>query len=204
MLHGFRAVGKSTTAKLLAEKLGWRFIEMDEQIEKLAGMPISKLTQNGANWVLMRKLENQVLRDVLKIDKAVISSGGGVTVNGIIDPVSGKTFGELNSELIHKCYDLLNFVLYVGEDILRERLVNDEMAHVETKRPVLNSQLASQINDKEISKEEIVKVIVEDAMKMYQARKPLYDKLSEYQVDTEKSTPQEVVEQIFNIMLKLK
>jgi len=204
MLHGFRAVGKSTTAKLLAAKLGWQYIEMDQQIEKLAEMPINKLTQNGKDWVPMRRLENQVLRETLRLEHVVISAGGGVAVNGIIDLDTGMAFGELNSELIQGCESLMNVVLYVGEDVLRKRIAKDEMNQSETKRPVLNSQLASQINVNEISKEELVKIIVDDAMKMYQVRKPLYDKLSGYQVDTEKSSPEEVVEKIFSIMLKLK
>ena len=37
-LYGFMGVGKSTVGKALSERLGYGFVDMDETIERRAGM----------------------------------------------------------------------------------------------------------------------------------------------------------------------
>ena len=43
VLTGFMGAGKSTTGALLAEKLGWRFLDTDATIEARAGVTIAQL-----------------------------------------------------------------------------------------------------------------------------------------------------------------
>ena len=40
-LNGFMGSGKSTVGPLVAGRLGWRFIDLDERIEEVIGMPIA-------------------------------------------------------------------------------------------------------------------------------------------------------------------
>jgi shikimate kinase len=42
-LAGFMGSGKSTVGRLLAQQLGWRFVDLDERIEQQAGMQITEI-----------------------------------------------------------------------------------------------------------------------------------------------------------------
>ncbi len=42
-LVGFMGCGKSTVGRLLAERLGWDFVDLDAEIEREAGKPIARI-----------------------------------------------------------------------------------------------------------------------------------------------------------------
>ncbi len=80
VLTGFSATGKSTIARKVAERLNWKFIDTDEEIEKISGKSIPEIfEQDGEN--IFRKLEREVLRRACREEKAVIATGGGAIVN---------------------------------------------------------------------------------------------------------------------------
>jgi XRE family aerobic/anaerobic benzoate catabolism transcriptional regulator len=77
-LIGLRGAGKSTLGALLAAQFNFPFIELDRQVEKEAGMPLSEIFslygQSG-----YRRIEKRALENVLQqFERAVISVGGGV------------------------------------------------------------------------------------------------------------------------------
>jgi XRE family aerobic/anaerobic benzoate catabolism transcriptional regulator len=77
-LIGLRGAGKSTLGSKLAEELKVPFVELDQEIEKDAGMALSEIFslygQTG-----YRRIEKKTLERVIKQhDRAVISIGGGV------------------------------------------------------------------------------------------------------------------------------
>ncbi|MGB8474366.1 MAG: helix-turn-helix transcriptional regulator [Candidatus Acidiferrum sp.] len=77
-LIGIRGAGKSTLGAKLGAELNIPFIELDQEIEKDAGMPLGELFslygQTGYREIEKRLLE-RVLHDH---DRAIISIGGGV------------------------------------------------------------------------------------------------------------------------------
>ncbi|MGB0523925.1 MAG: shikimate kinase [Flammeovirgaceae bacterium] len=74
-LIGMPASGKTTFGRALATYLDYSFVDMDEEIIKLAGKTIPEIfTQDGE--LIFRKLEQQVLHN-LTGEKLVISTGGG-------------------------------------------------------------------------------------------------------------------------------
>ena len=77
ILIGFMGAGKSTMGKLIANKLGWRFIDTDAYIEKKEGRSIQDIfTDDGEDY--FRSAETDVLRELLKADeKYVLALGGG-------------------------------------------------------------------------------------------------------------------------------
>ncbi len=76
-LIGFMGSGKSTVGKILAEKTGRDFYDIDGLIEKKAGMSINEIfSTSGADY--FRNLESEVLAEVLKFKNSVISCGGGI------------------------------------------------------------------------------------------------------------------------------
>lgn len=75
-LVGFMGVGKSTIGKQLAHQLGYQFIDIDRVFEEKYKISISSFFDKY-DEELFRKLEYEVLIDSIKLDKVVISTGGG-------------------------------------------------------------------------------------------------------------------------------
>jgi len=75
-LIGYRATGKTTLAKLLAERLGWEWIDADVEIERRAGKTIAQIFAEEGE-AAFRDLEVQVMADLCRRDRLVIAAGGG-------------------------------------------------------------------------------------------------------------------------------
>ena len=75
-LVGFMGCGKSTMARILSEKTGAELIEMDETIEKEAGMSINEIFEKHGEQYF-RDLESQLVERIMKKGGAVVSCGGG-------------------------------------------------------------------------------------------------------------------------------
>ena len=76
VLSGMPGCGKSTIGKMLAEKLGRRFIDIDEEIVKMEGSPITEIFAEGGEK-LFRDKETEAVSAVARISGAVIATGGG-------------------------------------------------------------------------------------------------------------------------------
>ncbi|HYF83709.1 MAG TPA: 3-dehydroquinate synthase [Clostridia bacterium] len=80
VLIGFMGTGKSTIGRVLAQLLGYEFIDVDTEIEKKEGQQIKEIfSQHGESY--FRELESQVISDVSNRCKCVISTGGGVVLS---------------------------------------------------------------------------------------------------------------------------
>jgi shikimate kinase len=78
-LVGFMGSGKSTIGRLLARKLGYRFIDTDEEIEKTTGKQVSEIfAQHGEPE--FRRLEREAIAAFNGLRNAVVSLGGGAYV----------------------------------------------------------------------------------------------------------------------------
>jgi XRE family aerobic/anaerobic benzoate catabolism transcriptional regulator len=77
-LVGLRGAGKTTIGKKLAKQLRWDFIELDDLIEKAAGMTLQNIFEvHGEAY--FRKLEYEVLiRFLSENEKFVLAAGGGM------------------------------------------------------------------------------------------------------------------------------
>jgi shikimate kinase len=82
-LVGFMGAGKTVVGRAVAKQLGWLFIDLDEQIEKLAGRSIAKIFKTSGE-AEFRRLEAEKLADLLqelrKGKPAVVALGGGAFV----------------------------------------------------------------------------------------------------------------------------
>jgi XRE family aerobic/anaerobic benzoate catabolism transcriptional regulator len=78
VLIGLRGAGKSTLGRLLADHRGIPFLELDQEIEKEAGLGLGEIMElHGQPG--FRRLERSVLdRLVATHPKAVIAAGGGI------------------------------------------------------------------------------------------------------------------------------
>ena len=81
-LTGFMGTGKTVVGKVLAEKLGKEFVELDALIERKAGKSIPEIFQQGGE-VAFRELEIEVTKEVSRKKNVVIACGGGIVLNKI-------------------------------------------------------------------------------------------------------------------------
>ncbi len=75
-LIGYRATGKTTLARLLAERLDWDWIDADVEIERVAEKTIAEIFAEDGEPVF-RDIEAQVIVDLTVRSNLVIAAGGG-------------------------------------------------------------------------------------------------------------------------------
>ena len=81
LLIGYRATGKSSAGRMLAQRLGLKFVDTDDLIEERAGKCVSDLVQE-AGWPAFRAMEKEILREVTQSgDSAIVACGGGVVLH---------------------------------------------------------------------------------------------------------------------------
>ena len=75
-LVGFMAAGKTTVARALADRLGWRAEDIDELIEARERRPVADIfARQGEAY--FRGVEREILHLLLPLRHAVVATGGG-------------------------------------------------------------------------------------------------------------------------------
>ena len=163
---GFMGAGKTSAGRFYASHYHMPFIDTDQEIEKEAGMAISRIFADKGEEAF-RKLETQCLEKLLKTtDGAVISVGGGLPLR------------EENRELLKK----LGLVVYldvspetvykrIGADVSsRPMLHSDDVparirSLLDERRPLYlkAAHMAVDVNDRSL--EEIAEEIYQEAHK---------------------------------------
>jgi len=76
LLTGFMGSGKTTTGALLAARLGWRFVDLDQHIEANHGITVAEIfAQYSESY--FRIIETAELKVHLSQDNLVLALGGG-------------------------------------------------------------------------------------------------------------------------------
>jgi shikimate kinase len=77
ILTGFMGAGKSTVGRLLAERIGWKFLDLDTHIECVTGKSAKELFADLGE-AGFRRLESQVFAEALRQAEVIIAPGGAV------------------------------------------------------------------------------------------------------------------------------
>ena len=110
-VYGFMGVGKTTVGKLLADRLGYGFVDMDDEIEKKEALTISDIFRVHGE-PRFRQLETELVVELSHRDGLVIACGGGV----VADPV--------NADLLKSSSRMIYLTATVDEIIRRTRVDN--------------------------------------------------------------------------------
>ncbi len=129
-LSGFMASGKSTIGPIVANALGWDFIDLDKEIEKREGRTITNIfSDDGEDY--FRQRESELLREFAVGDKLIIALGGGTLIkpaNHDFVKRTGKLIFLKTSSII--AYNRLKYkkdrpvLLTKGEELDEETYIN--------------------------------------------------------------------------------
>ena len=145
-LTGFMGCGKSTIGPILANTIGYDFVDVDRRIEQMEGKSINEIfTEKGEKH--FRELERRVLLEVCSLPRRVISLGGGT-----------MTVAE-NLEVI------LATGLVVYLKITPEQLFH-RLRH-RSDRPLLRTEDGGRLGDEDLRSR---------IQLLYEAREPLYSR----------------------------
>ncbi len=79
LLVGFMGAGKSTVARIVAERLGRPCIDLDDDIERVTGITISEMfTVHGEEF--FRDRETEALQRLQALPSSVVACGGGIVI----------------------------------------------------------------------------------------------------------------------------
>lgn len=79
-LVGMMGAGKTTVGYLLAQHLGYRFLDTDSLISQAAGKSINQIFADDGEEAF-RQLETKVLAEISSYKKLTIATGGGIVIN---------------------------------------------------------------------------------------------------------------------------
>ena len=168
ILTGYRATGKSSIGKILADMLGFGFIDTDETIEKRQGETITEMVGRGG-WDLFRRKEENLLLELVRSRNKVIASGGGSVMHE-------RAWSKLRQDalVVWLTADIKTICRRLAADDdtedqrppLTEMGTMDEIAMVLSQRQPLyekSSDLTIDTNDK--TPEEVAEIIVAELKK---------------------------------------
>jgi shikimate kinase/3-dehydroquinate synthase len=123
VITGFSGTGKSLVGKEVACRLGWAFLDTDDEIMKLTGRPIAEIFRKDGEGKF-RQLERDAIKKACRKRRVVIAVGGGA----IVDPQ--------NYELLAR--NAFIVCLEANPEVIYERLFSEAACSPETEvRPLL-------------------------------------------------------------------
>ena len=125
VLIGMPSAGKTTIGKMLEEKLGKEFIDLDDMIIAKAGKSIPEIFQESGE-AGFRAIETEVAIEASKMNNKIIATGGGVVKH------------KVNMDFLH----LNGITIFIDRDI-------DKLISSDPNRPLSNSKQALQQMHKE-------------------------------------------------------
>ena len=89
VLIGYRACGKTTVGRLVADQLGWPLLDVDRGIEQRSGKTLKALFEEDGESQY-REVERQVVAQMCARDPAVISFGAGTIMQPANERISAN------------------------------------------------------------------------------------------------------------------
>lgn len=120
VLVGFMGTGKTTTGKLLADRLGWRFVDIDHAIEAECGMCVGDIFSTHGE-AFFREKERATIQKMSACRELVIATGGGAILS------------SENVQNLQQCGTVVT--LEARPDVVLQRIEQDPTPRPLLKRP---------------------------------------------------------------------
>jgi shikimate kinase len=143
-LAGFMGSGKSTIGPILANTIGYDFVDLDGMIEQAQGKSVSRIFAERGE-AFFRSLERELIGGLSTQSRLVVSLGGGT----LVDPVSFRTIVETGILVYIK----------LNPDVLFKRLQR------RSDRPLLMDQHGNRLSGDELRRR---------IKQLHESREPLY------------------------------
>lgn len=157
--------GKSVVGNLLSDELGYSFIDMDDQIAQIEEKSVPEIFSTRGE-LFFRKLETEVLKDVIEDPASLVISLGGGT------PCYGN-----NLELIKKAEEAKTVYLKASVGFLTSRLFHEKQS-----RPVI-----SHLETYEV---------LEDFIRKHLFERSFYYNQADIIINVENKTPEEITKEL--------
>lgn len=129
VLLGYMGSGKSVIGKLLSRKVNLDLLDLDQVIEKRAGMSVNKIFQEKGE-IYFRKLESTIFKELMWSEaKFILSVGGGT-------PCYSNNYELLQQQNVFSVY------LKASVEELYNRLTLDK-----ENRPIIASKEADELKE---------------------------------------------------------
>lgn len=166
VVTGFMGAGKSTVGRMLAERLGWEFLDLDTYIESRTGLTVPSIFAiHGETH--FRRLESQALASALGRNNIVLALGGGapevLTNRLLLEQTPGTATVFLTAP----------FPVLYDRCILQALSTNPD-AHPGETRPLLADPAAAELR--------------------YKTRQPIYRRLAHLTVNTANISTEQTVD----------
>jgi shikimate kinase len=115
-LIGFMGSGKTTIGRLLAERLGYRFLDLDTAVVQQAGMSIREIFEQQGEEAF-RRTETEILYSLREEDRLVIAAGGGSPIRK-----QNREFFESLAATVYLEVSFQGFLKRTGKDPSRPLL----------------------------------------------------------------------------------
>ena len=159
-VYGFMGVGKTTIGSLLAKRLDYDFIDMDTEIEKREETTISEIFRVQGE-PRFRQLESNLIKELSKQDRLVISCGGGA----MADPENAETLSK-TSKMVYLTASIEEIIGRTNHDNSRPLLEVENPVKVaaelyEKRKPVYTKYAELIIDTTGKTPDEVVEKVLE-------------------------------------------
>lgn len=191
--------GKTTVGRIIAERLGWRFVDTDMMIEARHGS-VSKIVAD-IGWPGFRKLEREIAQEIASVhDKGLDSvHGQGVKYNQVIS-TGGRMMIDSHCAQFLEPTGKVVWLKAAPETIIRRIAADHEVDP--TKRPLLqqHNSISSQQRETRTERARTEAQIQTEAkiLELLKQRTELYSRFES--VDTTNANPEQVASAVLALV----
>lgn len=180
-LMGFMGCGKSSVGRAVAQRLGRRFVDLDDTVTERAGASVQQIFEREGEETF-RRYELAALEDLLHNFE-----NKKPTASGLILALGGgtPTIPEAARLLEEKAY-----VIYLSAS--RETLISHLQGEAPACRETLISQLQNEISIRPLLRDGGI----EKLTSLLQQREGIYSKLSDHTITVDNLSMEDVVEKV--------